>query len=80
MNKYIYQTDKLKRAMEQRGIGPKEISEQIEVSRNTINSIIATGEGHPEKVYLLAKYLGFPVKPLRLEALKPRLKPIRKTA
>ncbi len=77
MNNFIYETSILRQAMHDRGLYPQVISEKIDISVPTINSIMTTGRGHREKVYLLAKYLGLKVTLRDLSALQPKWEPKR---
>ncbi len=77
MNNFVYDTNILRQAMHDRGLYPAIISEKVNVSVPTINSIMTTGRGHRKKVYTLAKYLGFKVTLRDLSALQPKWEPKR---
>ena len=75
MNKVTYKTAEMKRRLAEMGHNAESLAKQIDgITAPTIKSILLTGKGHPEKVFILAKTLGFPVKRNDLSAILPARK------
>lgn len=71
-----YDADLLQEAFTRMGVSFYELGKKAGVSDKTASKIVNTGNGHPRKVYQVAKALGLKVKPNDLGAIMKSRDPV----